>query len=122
TALIDLALFALQTVDGVGLARPFGLSQGGLEVLAALADPVVLDVEEQARDLAGLRRRLLQRHHRLGERSDLVVGETGDESGRIEWRMDPVVVRRPGDDERTEQLAGERARQLVGPELLGDAD
>ncbi len=36
--------------------------------------------------------------------------------------MDPLVVRRPLEDDRPEQLAGGCRRQLVRAELVGDAE
>ncbi len=50
-----------------GVAGALCLGECRLEVFAPLADPVVLDVEQQPGDLAGLRRRLLERHRGLRE-------------------------------------------------------
>ena len=114
-------MLTLQTVDSGCVAGAFRLGESSLEVFAALAYAVVLDVEEQARDLTRLGRWLLYRHHGLRERTYLVVRKTGDEDTQIEPWVDALVVRGARDDDRAEQLASEGTRQLIGPELIGDA-
>ena len=58
---------------------------------------------------------------RPGERRRFVV-EREQQRGAVERRVDALVVGLALEDDRPEQLAGDRARQLVRPELVDDPE
>jgi hypothetical protein len=48
---VDLTSFEQQPADRLAIAGPLGLRLGGLVVVAALSQRVVLELEQEARDL-----------------------------------------------------------------------
>ncbi len=125
---VDELSFAHQPADLVAIAGSFGLPLGGLVVVAAIAQLVVLELEEKSGDLVVEVRRIESARirprlciQRPSERCRFIV-ERQQERRRVERRVDALVVRGPLEDDRPEQLAGDRARQLVRPELVDDPE
>ena len=121
---IDLASFEHQPFDRLAIGGALGLPLGGLVVVAALAQQVILELDQQPGHLVveprgGETARVGSRpgHQRPSERGGFIV-EGLQEALPGEGRMDPLIVRGTLEDDRPEQLARDGAWQLVRPELV----
>ena len=92
-------------------------------VVAALAEAVVLELEEQAVDLDATSGSRVRSGPGIGLGERARSRRRGQPAApRVERRVDALVVGRALEDDRPEQLAGQGRRQLVRPELVGDAE
>src|SRR5262245_5885259 len=117
--LVHALALADELVDRGPVAGLLGLRQGGLQVLGALVERALLEIDRESLDLIreiGLRQiawvRIPSRQHGLRQRRGLGI-ETLDEGCQAERRVDALVVRLAGEHDGSEELAGEGARQLV---------
>ena len=112
---------AQQAVDGRPVATPFRLGELVLVELAPFVEVVLLQLEDDLRDgdrevaigQPAVALRVCGLEDGLGERADLGV-QRDEQRGDIEPRPDAVLIARPGEDDRAEQLAGELGGQAVG--------
>ena len=117
---------AQELVDRRAIGGLLGLRERRVDVVGALVQRALLEIDGQTLDLVGeirlgqcARVRIAAGDHGLGERRGLRV-EALDQRRQAERRVHALVVGLAGEHDGAEQLARDGARQLVRPDRVDD--
>ena len=126
--LVDRLALLEQATGGLLVAFLLRLGNGALREFRAFVERALFEIDDKAFNLVGdiglaqvSRIRLHAGHQGLRQCGRLGI-EALDEGGQAERRMDAVVVRLAGDDDRSEELPGDGIGQPVRADRFGDPD